>query len=50
MLNIYIEREWLEHAGVIENKWRTGNVIWVGVERDLTSIISDKLKFLNADG
>ena len=48
-LNIYFEREWLEHAGFLPNKWRNGTVIWFGVERDLTKMISDKLQLLNID-
>ena len=50
--NIYFEREWLEHAGFIANKWRIGNVIWFGVEREITSLfarnaIRRKSKYIN---
>jgi len=45
--NIYFEKEWLEHAGFVSNKWRNGNVIWFGIERDLTSLLSNKLGFIN---
>jgi len=46
--NIYLEREWLEHAGFVLNKWRNGNVIWFGIERDLTNMLSNKLGFLGS--
>jgi len=46
-LNIYFEREWMEHAGFVPNKWRNGTVIWFGIERDLTSLLSNKLGFIN---
>ena len=39
ILNILFEREWLEHAGFIQDKWRKGNVIWFGVERDLSELL-----------
>ena len=42
-INIFFEREWLEHAGFVPDKWRIGNVVWVGVERDLTNMLSNKL-------
>ena len=45
--NILYEREWLEHAGFVPNKWRNGTVIWFGIERDLTSLLSNKLGFIN---
>ena len=41
--NVFFEREWLEHAGFIPEKWRIGNVIWFGVERDLTELFSNTL-------
>ena len=41
--NVYFEREWLEHAGFIPDEWRIGNVLWFGVEKDLTELFSDKL-------
>ena len=41
--NVFFEREWLEHAGFVPNKWRIGNVIWFGVERDLTSLFVKKV-------
>ena len=41
--NIFFEREWLEHAGFVPNKWRIGNVIWFGVERDLTALFAKKV-------
>ncbi len=41
--NIYFEREWLEHAGFISNEWRNGNVIWFGIERDITNVIFNKI-------
>ena len=40
--NVFFEREWLEHAGFVPNKWRIGNVIWFGVERDLTALFAKK--------
>jgi hypothetical protein len=40
--NMFFEREWLEHAGFVPNKWRIGNVIWFGVERDLTALFAKK--------
>jgi len=46
-LNIYFEREWMEHAGFVPNKWRNSTVIWFGIERDLTSLLSNKLGFIN---
>jgi hypothetical protein len=46
-LNIYFEREWMEHAGFVPNKWRNGTVIWFGIERDLTSLLSNKLGYIN---
>ena len=46
--NIYLEREWLEHAGFVSNKWRNGNVVWFGIERDITSLLSNKLGFLES--
>ena len=45
-LNVFYEREWLEHAGFIPDKWRIGNVIWFGVERDITNLFTDKLSTL----
>ena len=39
LINIYFEREWLEHAGFIPDKWRIGNVIWFGIERNLNGIL-----------
>ena len=42
--NIYLEREWLEHAGFVLNKWRKGNVIWFGIERDITNMLSNKIR------
>ena len=45
-LNVFYEREWLEHAGFIPDKWRIGNVIWFGVERDITNLFTDKLSSL----
>ena len=45
--NIYFEREWLEHAGFIVNKWRIGNVLWFGIERDLSNMLSDKIRLIN---
>ena len=39
--NVFFEREWLEHAGFVPNKWRIGNVIWFGVERDLTALFAN---------
>ena len=45
--NVYFEKEWLEHAGFVPNKWRNGTVIWFGIERDLTSLLSNKLGFIN---
>tara|TARA_B100000965_G_scaffold361113_1_gene342287 strand:- start:3569 stop:5077 length:1509 start_codon:yes stop_codon:yes gene_type:complete len=44
---IYFEREWLEHAGFIPNKWRNGNVIWFGIERDITNMLSNKIGLVN---
>jgi len=41
--NIFFEREWLEHAGFIPDEWRIGNVLWFGVERDLTALLSNTL-------
>ena len=41
--NVFFEREWLEHAGFEPNKWRIGNVLWFGVERDLTSLFVKKV-------
>ena len=38
--NVFFEREWLEHAGFVPNKWRIGNVVWFGVERDLTTLFA----------
>ena len=43
MFNIYFEREWLEHAGFISDEWRNGNVIWLGIERNITNMISNKI-------
>ena len=40
--NVFFEREWLEHAGFVPNKWRIGNVIWFGVERDLNALFAKK--------
>ena len=45
-INIFFEREWLEHAGFVPNKWRIGNVIWFGIERDITKDISNKLRLV----
>ena len=45
-LNIYFEREWIEHAGFVSNEWRNGNVIWFGVERDITNMLSNKIGFI----
>jgi len=45
--NIYFEREWLEHAGFVSNEWRNGNVIWFGIERDITNAFSNKIGFVN---
>jgi len=45
--NIFYEREWLEHVGFLPNKWRLGNVLWFGIERDLTKIFSDKIGLTN---
>ena len=42
-LNLFFEKEWLEHAGFVPNRWRIGNVIWFGVERDMTNIFYNKL-------
>ena len=42
-LNIFFEREWLEHAGFMPNKWRIDNVIWFGIERDITNTFFNKL-------
>ena len=44
--NIYFEREWLEHAGFVSNEWRNGNVIWFGIERDITNMFSNKMGFI----
>ena len=44
--NILFEREWLEHAGFILDEWRIGNVIWFGVERDITNMLSNKIGFI----
>ena len=44
--NVFFEREWLEHAGFVSNKWRIGNVIWFGVERDLTDLFVEKASSL----
>ena len=41
--NVFFEREWLEHVGFVPNKWRIGNVLWFGIERDLTHMFSDKI-------
>ena len=41
--NILYEREWVEHEGFIPDKWRTGNVIWFGIERDITNLFKNKL-------
>ena len=41
--NIFFEREWLEHAGFVPDKWRIGNVIWFGIERDLTALFAKKM-------
>ena len=38
LLKIHFEKEWLEHAGFETNIWRFGNVIWFGIQRDLTPI------------
>jgi len=46
--NVFFEREWLEHAGFIPDKWRIGNVIWFGVERDLTALLSNQLSSLKS--
>ena len=43
-LNIFYEREWLEHVGFVTDKWRIGNVIWFGIERDITNTFSNKLE------
>ncbi len=45
--NIYFEREWLEHAGFISDKWRNGNVIWFGIERNITNVFSKKRGLVN---
>ena len=45
--NIYFEREWLEHAGFVSNEWRNGNVIWFGIERDITNAFSNKIGLFN---
>ena len=42
--NIVFEREWLEHAGFVPNKWRNGFVIWFGIERDITNMLSNKIR------
>ena len=39
-INIFFEREWLEHAGFVPDIWQIGNVIWLGIERDLTNLFS----------
>ena len=46
-LNILFEREWLEHEAFIPNKWRIGNVLWFGIERDLSNMLSDKIRLIN---
>ena len=45
--NVFFEREWLEHAGFTPNKWRIGNVIWFGVERELTDLFVEKVPSLS---
>ena len=44
--NVFFEREWLEHAGFVPDKWRIGNVIWFGVERELTDLFVEKVSSL----
>jgi hypothetical protein len=46
--NIYIEKEWIEHANFEQDKWRTGSVIWFGFERDLTKIFFNKLNMFSS--
>ena len=46
--NVFFEREWLEHAGFIPDKWRIGNVIWFGVEKDITEMFSNKFSGLKS--
>ncbi len=46
-LNIYFEKEWLEHESFIANKWRVGNVIWFGIERDITNMLFNKKGLVN---
>ena len=41
--NVFFEREWLEHAGFVPDEWRISNVIWFGVERDLTALFAKKV-------
>ena len=43
-INMFFEREWIEHAGFIPNKWRIGNVVWFGIERDITKMLSNKIR------
>ena len=45
--NLFFEREWLEHPGFNTNKWRKSNVIWLGIERDLTNIFTSKVGLAN---
>tara|TARA_Y100000590_G_C15747715_1_gene1022835 strand:- start:260 stop:1456 length:1197 start_codon:yes stop_codon:yes gene_type:complete len=45
-LNVIFEREWLEHAGFVPNKWRNSNVIWFRIERDITNMLSNKIGFI----
>ena len=40
--NIFYEHELLEHAGFVLNKWRNGNVVWFGIERDISNVLSKK--------
>ena len=47
--NILFEREWLEHAGFVSNKWRNSNVIWFGIERDITNKLSNKIGLVKSN-